>query len=384
MQRRMRFWAIVLGGLFASHSLPGHAVELSTVSVTDCATANCCDLNAAASAPCECGNCCGVCNCGGCSPFTPMMLGADHPNVPRLASLTFMHHNIVRVADNNSPLPTDRVGMSYEMYHRAPASLDYGPPNANFHEFEFLAEKTFLDGLFSVELVVPFMTTITSQQTLDTQSTTIGRGAEFGNLGINLKALLWHEDCLAISGGLLVEAPTSRDFRVVLTHNNQFVGSETLKTEAWILTPYLATLVNLSDCWFFQGFVSYRATTAGNRYYDGDVLVGTLRDQDLLMIDGGLGYWLYRDRCAEFLTGLVPTVELHYTTTTTDGEGASGFVNARADYLTLTVGATALLGERTTLAVGAGVPLRTENLAGVGNTDRLYDCLLTAQLNVMR
>ncbi len=37
-----------------------------------------------------------------------MMIGADSPNVPRMADLTFLHQSMVRIADNHSPLP--RIG----------------------------------------------------------------------------------------------------------------------------------------------------------------------------------------------------------------------------------------------------------------------------------
>jgi len=307
-----------------------------------------------------------------------MMIGADSPNVPRMAGLTFLHQSMVRVADNHSPLPTDRVGLSYHMYYNAPASGDLTPRDTTLNEFELLLEKQLFKGTMSAELIVPFADTISSTQNWDPLSTTVAQGGEFGNLALNLKFLLWQREHVAISGGLLTEAPTSDDLVVVIP-----AMTETLHTDTWYLTPYLATVITPTDRLYFQAFASYRATTRSNDLVINGVTADQLRDQDLLMADGGVGYWLYRDANARWLTGLVPTVELHYMTTTTDGEGASGLLNARADYLNLTAGATALVRDHSTLGVACVVPLRTGANPLVGNTDRLFDWQLAVQFNVV-
>ncbi len=264
------------------------------------------------------------------------------------------------------------------MYHRAPVSGNLAPPNATLDEFELLLEKTLFAETVSVELIVPFAATVSSTQDWAAAPGSVDQTGEFGNLALNLKFLLWKRANVAFSGGLLVEAPTSDDLTVVTPALTQ-----TLHTDAWYLTPYLATLITPTERLYFQAFFSYRVPTRDNDLTTDGAFDGTLRDQELLMLDGGLGYWLYRNADACWLTGLVPTVELHYTTTTTDGEGTSGILNPRADYLNLTAGATAMLGERSTLALACVLPLRTGNNPLIGNTDRLFDWQLAAQFNWM-
>jgi hypothetical protein len=183
---------------------------------------------------------------------------------------------------------------------------------------------------------------------------------------------------MAISGGLLVETPTSDDLSIVLPG-----FTETLHTDTWYLTPYLATLITPTERLYFQAFASYRATTRSNDLATNGLTQSQIRDQDLLMADGGVGYWLHRDTCARWLTGLAPTVELHYMTTVTDGEGASGFLNPRADYLNLTAGATAVIRDRSTLGLACVVPLRTGESPLIGHTDRLFDWQLAVQFNLL-
>src|SRR5262249_11297229 len=88
------------------------------------------------------------------------------------------------IADNNSPLPQDRVSYRYNLYHDAlqvsgfaGLSPTFDVLNGTFHaipalrqydvnQSTFAFEKTFLDQRFSLEMRFPFTTTLGSSQNL--------------------------------------------------------------------------------------------------------------------------------------------------------------------------------------------------------------------------
>jgi hypothetical protein len=89
--------------------------------------------------------------------------------------------------------------------------------------------------------------------------------------------------------------------------------------------------------------------------------IGRFEDQSLLLLDAKAGFWLYRDPDARLLTGIIPTVELHYTSTMQNTDTVGPMTNPfnRTDWLNLTAGFHFLLGSRSTLTVASSAPLRT-------------------------
>jgi hypothetical protein len=85
---------------------------------------------------------------------------------------------------------------------------------------------------------------------------------------------------------------------------------------------------------------------------------GSIEDQTLLQADIGGGYWLYRNRGAEDITGVASLLELHYTTT-------------------LEIGGVVELANTATLAVGYVAPLRDE-------FDKTFDGEVNVQFNLYR
>jgi hypothetical protein len=96
-----------------------------------------------------------------------------------------------------------------------------------------------------------------------------------------------------------------------------------------------------------------------------------------------VGYWLSRNPCADWVTGLAGVVELHYTTTLQDADIVTGTTSSRffsfgnfsnyVDVLDLTVGLHAELGNQTLCRVAGVVPLRTGD-------DRLFNGEVQVQL----
>ncbi len=103
------------------------------------------------------------------------------------------------------------------------------------------------------------------------------------------------------------------------------------------------------------------------------------------MVDAGVGYWLFRnDPRSRIVTGLAPTIELHYTTFTEDQHPAlfSHVYFNRIDMLNLTAGATAELRHGGTVAVAMALPLRENTYpGGTLKTDRSMDWELIVQYN---
>jgi hypothetical protein len=367
-----------------------------------------------------------------------------------------------KVADNNSPLPEDRVYFRYNYFNDSlkvtgdsgnvvfDPSLGVSQINSaprfrgitttksyDVHDFTFGGEKTFCNGLFSVEMRVPFTTTLSHSldlsvakisgigfdvdrdspssviQTTATPQDTLGQtDTEFGNLTVVLKALAYQSSCLAISGGAAVGIPTAQDTKVRVT---DFLGDAfdndievqrqrefRISNDTWAISPFLAALVTPTNRFYAQGFLQFDVPLNKSTInYSELALINTepaelsvnplmvtdkIREQTLMQVDLGLGYWLVRDRFDSWLTGIAPSIELHYTTTLNSADirvlptatksanlavvGPNGTpvpepnptvgnLRNRVDLLDMTVGTTVLVANRATIATGFAFPLKT-------------------------
>jgi hypothetical protein len=411
-----------------------------------------------------------------------------------------------KVADNNSPLPQDRIAFRYNHFNDSlsvvgvsnlPATgpTNFGPflldlrtvPTAtrvyNVDQYTFQFEKTFFDRQMSLELRVPIQTTLSSNLNLSTGTlvgtatqqespatimqrnlglnaqllraagqgastptpgslTTLGvnptpdqtlgsERTELGNLSLILKGLLYRSPTVAFSGGLGLGLPTANNTRVRVTDYGsplevgtlewQRVRQFDIKNETVGLSPFFAALYTPGERFFAQGFlqadvplntskVTYTDTVPlifnENRFASlpGNILAPPftvtdhLREQALMHVDLGTGYWLVRDPNADWVTGLAPMLELHYTTTlnsadliTLPRDSAAipitsppffrpeafptvGNRRGHVDILDLTAGATLFVANRATLATAVSVPLRTGD-------NRTFDWEFHVQLN---
>lgn len=293
----------------------------------------------------------------------------------------------------------------------------------------------------------------------NTPDQTLGRDdTEFGNMSLIFKGLLYRDCNFLLSAGVGVQIPTAQDARVrVVDYEGDVLLNDAevrrqreflIKNETWSASPFLAALYTPNDRVFAQAFIQLDCPVTSNRviynstitdsvptppittnnstngqgfaspYPAGTVLLdpyqaggatvtGRANDQFLLHTDIGVGYWLYKNPCASWLTGLAPTAELHYTTTLNDADlvafpdddfgrdrglvvpgnpagtvalgvpptqSTVGNTRNRMDILNLTVGATATIGDRLTIANGFGFPLR-------GGDNRTFDWEYQFQLN---
>jgi len=205
----------------------------------------------------------------------------------------------------------------------------------------------------------------------------LGTG-EVGNLRVTLKRLLYASDTSVVGIGLPIGLPTGEDIT-----GEGISSTFNLSNDAVHLAPFIGFARIPNDRLFYEGFLQVDVATSGNRVTFGDTDLGRLQEQTLLYVDFAVGYWLHRNPCAEWVTGIAPMLEYHYTTTLedaslvtgTDGYQVLTFGNTynRLDISNLTVGLHTELG-KTTVRVGGVFPL-----GGGGN--RLYDAEVQVSIN---
>jgi hypothetical protein len=214
----------------------------------------------------------------------------------------------VKIADDCSPIPRDRVLFDYSFFGDVPLA----PGGVAVHRFAPGFEKTFLDGMMSFEMKIPMAVTMDSTVVQD-GGTDLSHG-EFGDMAMTVKALLVQWDHLAIAGGLMVSVPTAGDTNVVLSDGTPLVRIANQSTH---LAPFLGFLWTPNEKFFMQGFYQVDVEAGGcpvsvNFNDAGLQNVGTLHDTTYQYIDVGIGSWLYRghERFRR-LTGWAWSAELH-------------------------------------------------------------------------
>jgi len=290
---------------------------------------------------------------------------------------------IMKVSDNNSPIPQNRVFFNYNLFSNAAQDVNLNVRDVN--RFTFGAERTFLDDLCSLEFRVPFTAGVDATQIQGINTD----GAEFGNLSLTFKALFFERCNWAASGGLAMIFPTADDAELFGSDTDI---QSTFTNDSFFLQPFLGVNYRSRDPLFFQFFTAANFDTSGSQLtIDGGGTFfpgfspGPLTDrvftQSLLFVDFSAGYWIYRPRCkCRGITGIAPMVELHYTTTMDEIDlpgfqmGANVFArDLRSDQLNLTCGLLVKLGCRTALRVAGVAPLRE-------GRDRTFDSEVSAQL----
>ena len=229
---------------------------------------------------------------------------------------------VLKFSDNNSPIPQNRLFFNYHLFNNS--VVDVNGQTQNTNRFTFGLEKTVWDGTASIEFRVPFEASVDATQMVGSNDTL---AAEFGNLALATKLLIYL--------GVYCR-PNNRVFTQFVTQVNFDVSGST---------------VTVFDPSFFGGVGSDR-----------------IFEQSLLFLDYSLGYWMYHVRSDDWITGIAPMVELHYTSTLNDLDlpdisGAYVFEeDLRRDALNLTGGVLFELGPQTYLRLAGVAPLRHNSL----------------------
>jgi hypothetical protein len=295
-----------------------------------------------------------------------------------------------KIAEDDNALPQDRVFFLYNHFQdalHARSNLGgVGPFERQFSvdRYTLGIEKTLLNNVWSVEVRMP----LAGQTDFNTPFFAVS-GGDVGNLAVIVKRLIYSSESTAASIGLGIDTPTGSDVSGFATAPPPISKTAffSVRNDAVHLLPYAGIVRAPTDRFFWEGFVQVDIATNGNQVsYQNNAGPGTgqLSEQNLLYLDLATGYWLYRNPCACWITGLAGMVELHYTTTLQDATlvqipspplpavGFSNFSN-RVDILNLTVGIHTELTNHTICRVGAVLPLRA-------NDDRSFNSELQVQL----
>jgi len=267
----------------------------------------------------------------------------------------------MRIADNNKAFPTDRVFFMYNHFQNAllanPVVFGLGE-TASLDRYTLGLEKTFREGLWSVELRMPFC----GGYRISAPGATVG-SEQIGNLKITLKRLLYTAEYSAVAAGLGIETPTGSD-----TTGSVYETDFTVHNDAVYLSPWIGILGAPSDKLFYQGFLQLDLAANGNAVDLDSSPLGSYCEQNLMYVDLALGRWLFRDPSRPGLKGMAMLVEFHYATTLQDtmmltgmgqyGPVIFGNLDNRLDVPNLTVGLHTEIA-KTTVEIGGVLPLRT-------------------------
>jgi hypothetical protein len=266
-----------------------------------------------------------------------------------------------KAADNNSPMPRDRVFLNYNYITNA--SLQAG--GVDVHRLTPGWERTFLDEMLSLEIRVPMAMTLDSDFSITGGSSR--DQAELGNVNLAVKTVLHSTNECLISAGLAATVPTANSLRYFNANGRELVRVD---NDAVHLLPYLAAA--WTDGGFFtQGFLQADFDLNGNPVLidNGTKLrgAGEFRDASNLYLDLGAGYWLIKDRQGGLITGIAPTLELHYNTSLNPTDNSvispSGIRfdgdQSQVEIMNFVVGATFQLAGRNSIAVGYAKPIAT-------------------------
>lgn len=320
-----------------------------------------------------------------------------------------------KIAENNSPLPRDRAYFIYQSFQAASgvSITSFDPLGAtlsssadvSINKYTLGVEKTFFDRWMSFQIQLPISNELTNNPFLNFDAgfgspalPPTSTGGEIGNLAMALKARLWQTERFVFAGGSLLHVPTAPDVQVRAFSTNDpdddIDHRYTYHNQATIISPFVGFLATPRERLFFQGFMEVDVDLGGNGFDFDPIVDGValarqsfrLREQTLMRVDLGTGYWLYRNPDARFLTGVANSVEVHWTGTLNDAQvlsipepafGATVFIGNtanRVDIVNLTVGPTLEFVNRSTLGVGFVAPLRTGDNRG-------FDWELNLQLN---
>jgi hypothetical protein len=283
---------------------------------------------------------------------------------------------VTKLSDGNSPIPRDRLIFDGDFFSNTPLAIN----GFDVYRFSPGIEKTFLNGRASVELRVPFASTIDSTLFVDGIS---NRDTAIGDVHFTFKGLFYASERVNLATGVGLALPTGYDTRVRFADGTDLIR---IKNRSVWIAPYIAGLFTPTDRLYIQNWASIGFDANGYPVYvnpnrNGLYQAGRLRNQTLLQLDSQVGYWLKQDRTGQdFLTALATFVELHYNTSISNaGSVQAGNVSIqstinRFDELNLTTGVNAIIRQRLSAMLGVVLPLRTGG-------DRFFDYQIGLRLN---
>jgi hypothetical protein len=219
--------------------------------------------------------------------------GPPPPPGPRGASPVYAAARNVKVSENQSPRPQDRIYFNFNYYNNVNDTLnrrDLSPvTQMKAYTYLFGIEKTFNDGKGSIGFRVPLdnLTANSNQNVLSTPTSTAS-----GNLSVIAKYILEQnmKTGSLVSVGFAITAPTGP---------SRFAGAPYLfPLNSVYFQPFIGYIYNYNR-WYIQGFTGFNFTS-------------NINDVSYIFNDIGVGYYLLRDDDPRaFLSAVAPTFELH-------------------------------------------------------------------------
>jgi hypothetical protein len=253
----------------------------------------------------------------------------------------------MKIAENQSPQPQDRIFYSFNYYSNLNASIDkkFDTPINNLQAYRsiFGFEKTFDSGRASFGMVLPLDTLSASSTIQGNYAKPGGVSTAVGDLSVFTKFIIRQnmETGSLFSGGLVVTAPTGPA---------SFAGANYISAiHTTQVQPYIGYIFR-REKYFIHGFSAFSFPAHPN-------------DVTLAYNDLGVGYFLYQDKSARpthWLTAVIPTSEIHINTplnhqnpyNTNDVAGSANVVN-------LTQGLNLEFNRRSILTFGVATPITT-------------------------
>jgi hypothetical protein len=231
-----------------------------------------------------------------------------------------------KLVEHDNPLPRDRVFVNYSYFKDVPLV----PGGIDVNRVTFGGEKTCLDGMASIQVRVPTVSTLNSDIQTNSSGIPVGDSDyQLGNVNLTAKLLLHQTDACALSVGAGVTLPTADDTRLFGSD-----GLEALryKNEAVHVLPYVGFVVTPNDRLFSQALLQLDFDTNGNtvevvgatRRND----IGKLKDATFAYASWTTGYWLVKEMIREQIDfGIAPMFEVHYNRSLSNPDTASGTVD---------------------------------------------------------
>lgn len=277
-----------------------------------------------------------------------------------------------KIGEQNKALPEDRVYFFYNHFENAQAASDVAGAVRQFpiDRYTFGFEKTFFDGIWSVELRMPLSNSFDFTGNPANPADFNIAGGSAGNLAIIPKCLLYESEVTAFSAGLGIELPTGSDMS-----GQAFGGAFQVSNDAVHFSPYLGVMHQSSERIFWLGFVQIDLATNGNRVSVTDAALGNadlgrFNEQNVGFLDLAGGYSFYEAPDARWLTRMAAQAEVHYAGTIQNPdrlENQRGLVSLSlapvtrsANIVNLTFALTGTLGENTLVRVATSAPVTNQ------------------------
>jgi hypothetical protein len=232
----------------------------------------------------------------------------------------------VKISENLSPLPRDRVFFNYSYFKNSYFAQDL---RADVNRFMPGFEKTFFDGWTSIEIRTPFAATLSSVQGYDASpgaGITNNRDVELGNISVIGKSVIEYSETWALTAGMQVMCPTANSVSVQSTGVGPTIAAGKdlvlVENQSVHTMPFVGFIWAPNDRFFTQSLLQIDVDTNGNPAYANVLLTdnikqpgnyaGRLTYPTFMYIGLSAGYWWYKnDNPSATLTGIAPIMELH-------------------------------------------------------------------------